>query len=409
MSVSRPVFSRAVLATIAIVLVAEVGAVRAQDSEPPINAPVQAGPLTLSPTIQLANLGYDSNPGGASVDQNQKGSFNSTVRGTVDGWLKLAHFRVTGHNYTTGYYFKGFSNFDAVDTDSSVRIDAPLNRLSPYFVGTLVDTRQVQNLEINTIARRQTLDGKIGTALRVTENVALGAYVGRSSFSYAPNSLYLGTDLSHQLNHTSTLEGVDVRYAVTPFTALRVAVEEQQDRFQFNVSDNGPSLRVTPSVEFSPHAVISGHASFGFQRFKFDNGGPEFKGTTAAADLNYTLLGQTQFALGVTRDLQYSYLIGNYLMTRFTLLVTERISRSWEFGGSVGRARLDYGGTSAALLTQSPLADATFLSFGATAAYQLNHMKLGVLGDYGSTTPDAPELFGVYKRFRIGSTVTYTF
>jgi hypothetical protein len=245
----------------------------------------------------------------------------------------------------------------------------------------------------------------------LTEKISAGAYAQWSRVEYAPNSLYLGIDLAHQLNYRSTLEGVNVRYTLTPLTAFTVAMEQQRDRFESSTQASADSLQVIPAVEFNPHALVSGRASIGFRRFRFLTGGlPDFTGTTASVDLNYTLLGQTRFGLGVIRNLQYSYYAPDYLATQVNLSVTERLGESWEVAGSVGRARLTYGlQTASTNPGTTPLQDETGRTFAADAGYRLNRARVGFHVDYGARKPDRPEPFRRYERFRVGSTLAYAF
>ena len=49
---------------------------------------------------------------------------------------------------------------------------------------------------------------------------------------------------------------------------------------------------------------------------------PEFNGTVAFADLNYTLRERTRFSVAARRDLEYSYLVGqhDYVVAEVTVI-----------------------------------------------------------------------------------------
>src|SRR5579872_2431825 len=127
--------------TVAIALVCQSELARAQEiPQAPSDAPVQVGPLTLSPTVQLTNFGYDDNVYSTSLNTSQTSDVTATLRPAVGAWLQLAHIRVSGRSDGAFYYFKSHSDLDAVDSNSAARADVLLNRLSPYFVGTLTDT-----------------------------------------------------------------------------------------------------------------------------------------------------------------------------------------------------------------------------------------------------------------------------
>jgi hypothetical protein len=398
----------AVAAAVALALLVEARPTRAQQiSDPPNDAPVQTGPLTLSPTVRLWNFGYDQNVYSTSVDSHPKSGVTATLTPMVEGWLRLEHLRVSGRTGGDFYYVKNYSDLNGIDTDTAGRVDIVLNRLAPYVTGTLVDTRHRQGLEIDSVSRRRNESVRAGADLRLTENVFIGAYAQGGRLEYAQNSLYLGTDLARQLNHTSTVEGFDARYKLTPFTTFALAIERQHDGFDVATSNNADSVRISPAVEFSPLAVVSGAASIGFRRFKFLVGGlPDFNGTTASVDLNYTLLGQTRFGLQMYRDLEYSYFVHDYLATQINVSVTERIADAWEVGGLFGRARLSYGPQPAGT---AAVQNETAHTFGGDVGYRLNRVTIGLHADYGSRRPDVQELYRGYERLRFGSTLTYRF
>jgi hypothetical protein len=389
---------------------------QAQISEPPTDAPVQIGPLVLSPVVRLLDVGHDSNVFNRSADDNPQGDYTARLSPSVQGWLRLPHVKVNGRSQFDLYYFKALTDLRAVDSDSAARVELVLNRLTPYFEGNITNTRHRQNLEIDAIARRRNNGGKAGLDLRLTDKMAAGVFVHRSSLQYEPNSLYLGTDLGHELNHTSEGEGVAVRWALTPYTTLMVEGERQRDRFDFAGDRNSDIVRIAPTVEFNPLALVSGRASIGFQRRRFLGGGlPDFNGTVALADLSYTLLGRTRFTLAAHRSLEYSYLVGqhDYLVSELTGSVTQRLGDSWDLGGLLGRGRLTYRAARVPIGPTVPaiplIPNETVLTYGADIGYTLGRARIGFNVEHRARDTDEATLFRGFERLRIGSNLTYTF
>jgi hypothetical protein len=404
----------AVTLTAAVTFIGVAGPARAQQSaEAPSNVPVQVGPLALAPVMRLTDIGYDNNVYNRESNNDPKGDFTTTLSPSVEAWLRLPHARLNGRSEFDFYYFKELTDLRGLDTDTSARLDLPLNRFTPFFAGTLTDTRHRQNLEIDAITRRRNEGLTAGANLRMTAKVSFDVYVLRSKVAYQLNSLYLATDLARELNYTSAGEGLALRYVVTPFTTVAVAVERQRDRFEFAADRAANSLRVTPTIEFNPLALVSGSASVGFRRRTFLSGQvPEFNGTTAFADLHYTLLGRTRFGVAARRDLEYSYLVGNpdYILSDVTASVTQRLGESWDVGGTVGRAFLTY--SRGTIPTNSVLAAApneSYLLFGMDAGYRLGRTRVGFHLQHSARQSDVPVPFRGYQRLRVGSTVTYVF
>jgi hypothetical protein len=238
-------------------------------------------------------------------------------------------------------------------------------------------------------------------------------YARRSSLEYEPKAFYRDRDLSRELNHESTGEGIDVRYALTPLTTFSVNMAQQRDRFVSALDRNSDSLVVIPSIEFKPFALVSGRASFGYQRRKVLSGSaPDFNGTTALVDLTYTFRGRTRFDVGASRALEYSFLVErlDYVQTRLNGSVTQRIGDWWDVGASMGRARLTY--LEQSTRTNQGLANfapQTYFSYGLGLGFTVSRTRVGIFLDNGERQANLAEQDRGYRRRRIGSTLTYAF
>jgi hypothetical protein len=385
----------------------------AQNMEPPNDAPVQAGPLVLAPVVRLANVGYDSNVFNADSDNNPQGDVMATLSPSIDGWLRLAHGRVTGRTQFDIYYFKQLTDLRAVDSDTAGRVEVPLSRFMPYATGAFLSTRHRQNLEIDAIARRRTSFVTVGSDVRLTAKLTASIFASRARLDYDVNSIYLGTDLARVLNFTSRGEGASLRYTLTPLTTIGIAATSQRDRFESNHDRNANGFSITPMIEFNPRALISGSASYGFRKRRFVAGTfPGFSGSVANADLTYTLLGRTRITVTGRRQLEYSFLgiLADYLDSSLSFGVTQRISNSWDVGGSVTHSRLSYGDVVSSSTDIEPMItypDETVIGWSADAGYSLARTRIGVRVEQRTRQASA-QLRG-YERFRIGSTLTYQF
>jgi Putative beta-barrel porin 2 len=404
---------RTLILSVAILAAPATSLLAQQSPDPPGNAPFQAGPLVLAPVVQLTNVGHDSNIFNSS--ENPQGDVTAMFTPSVEGWLRMAHGRISGRTQMDVYYFRTLTNLRGFDNDSSVNVEIPINRVKPYFSGSLTDTRYRQNLEIDALARRRDEAVTAGMDVRVTAKTTAGLFGRRSTLRYQANSVYLNTDLSRVLNHTSRGAGANVRYAVTSLTSLVVEAERATDKFEFQSDRDSENLRVTTGVSFNPRALVSGNAMVGVQRRRFmrNDVAAAATGTYVSVDLNYLLLGRTQFTVVAQRELEYSYLIGqpDYINGGLTLSLNHRISESWEVGGSVGRYRLLYRHDPSATTVRALLgsSDETVLSSSANLAYRLGRGKLGVQVEHWQRLTERSETLRGYKRLRIGSTFTYAF
>jgi hypothetical protein len=402
----------ALISTIMIVGMATSG-LRAQSSDPPNNAPLQAGPLVLAPVIRLTNVGHDSNVFNRNQDDNPQSDITATLSPSVDAWLRMAHARANGRTQFDAYYFKQLTNLRAIDTDTSGHIEVPLNRVLAYATGSLTNTRHRQNLEIDALARRRNDSVTTGIDLRLTAKVTAGVFARRSQLRYNTNSLYFGIDLARALNHTSAGGGAELRYALTPLTTIAVGAEQSRDRFDLASDRDSDNRNVVANVQFNPRALISGGASFGVQKHHVLGGlAPDFSGSVMSADLGYSLLGRTRFTVTARRQLEYSYVEDtDYLRGGAALIVTQRLGDSWDVGGSFGRDRLSYRRNASLSNTSTTpgLTDETVFVSSGNIRYNLGHTQIGVDVEYRERLADQTLAYRGYQRLRVGSTLTYAF
>jgi hypothetical protein len=361
--------------------------------------------------IQATNIGYDSNPLNFATDANPTSDFTTIFKPVLEGWLRVPHARVSARTEFDFYYFNNLADYKAVDNDSYVRVEVPINRVTPYFDGALTNTRFPPMLEINTVALRRITSQAVGVSVRLTEKIFVGGQERHASVEYEPNSLYLGTDLSRQLNYHSTGETIEVRYAATPLTTVYLEVQQERDRFDRALGRDADSLTISPVVQFAPRALITGRASIGYHRQEFLVGTQKYEGTVFNADLNYTLLSSTQFSVRANRELRYSYQPGQnqYVATEVTPSVIHRFGGSWDAGGSYGRARVHYLQNQAVLNPVTDNSDESYWVWTVDLGHTMRKIRVAFHMEHREGIPDVPAPFRAVERFFVGSSVTYKF
>jgi hypothetical protein len=376
----------------------------------PDNAPIRFGPVALTPTIKLTNIGYDSN-----VFNEEKGAERSDTTATaspgISGWLRTPRVNLIGRSQVDMYYFRELSALRAIDTDQAGRVEATLNRVTPWASGSLVTTRHRQNLEIDAIAKRRSDDVRVGAAVRLTKKTSVGGFAGRSHVDFESDAVFRGTDLARVLNRTGSIAGGEVRYAATPLTTIALYVQQTRDRFESATERNSDSIRFAPSVEFKPLALISGHATVGLRRVRFlDRAQPDFRGVTASVDLQYTLRARTRIGLLAQRDLEYSYVTEqlDYVLASVGMSLTQRLGDRWEVGGTLGRYHLGYRRALEGATGSAEPPGETVVNSGFSIGYYLGRNRVGFNLDHSGRESDVSIGRG-YDRLRVGSSFTYAF
>jgi hypothetical protein len=388
------------------VVVGVVAPSRAQDDADA--ARFRFGSVSLSPTISVTNVGWDSNVFNVSDDDNPQGDMTATVTPAVQAWLRAPRVRVGGRSRLDMYYFNRLNDLRAVDNDHSGRVELFLNRVMPWVSGNFVRTRHRPNLEIDAIAERRIDAVQVGSLLRMTRKTSAGAYVERSHVHYYGEPLFRGTDLARELNQTGSLEGGVIRYEATPLTTVTLNVEHNRSRFAFSSDRDSDSVRILPAVEFKPFALISGRAAIGFRDLRYrDNSQPDFRGMVAYVDVQYTFRGRTQLGLAAQRELQPSYIDTqlDYVLGEIGATVRQRFGDGWDGAGTVRRYRIAYRRRDPAGPEGFP--DEIVLNTVLSIGYNIGRTRIGFDVDHHGRQADVA-LRG-YDRLRIGLSLSHVF
>jgi Putative beta-barrel porin 2 len=377
-------------------------------------ARVHLGPVALAPTISLANLGVDNNvfnTSGAVVEPTS--DVTATVGPAIDAWVRLPRVRFSGHTQLNYVYFRELTDLRSFNVLAGGRIEVPLNRLTPWAEGSLVNSNARQGFEIDAYAAHREPHGRIGVDVRLTSRTSVGVYAGQLKIDYSADAIDQGilaqTRLALSLNRTGTYQGLGVRYVATPLTTFGVFGEQQQDRFEFSPVKNADSFRVMPVVEFKPFALISGRASVGYRKVTFiQSGAPDFAGPVAQVDLQYTLLGRTTFSVSARRDLDFSFYDDqNYLIGNLGGGITHRLSSGWDVRGSVDTYRLTYRNRFPGQGVAEPPRE-NGVSLRGEVGYQMRRSRVSFYVDGGHRNSGVSAGRG-YDRTRFGSSIFYTF
>jgi hypothetical protein len=381
------------------------------DARVPAEARVLFESLAVVPTIRLTNVGWDDNVLYANEGERKTGDFTATVSPGAEVWLRLPGVRVRGRSAVDFIYFREVTHYRSIDTDNSGRVELLLGRVTPYIGGHWAKTRHRQNLEIDLPVRRVDVGWDAGMDVRLTGKTSVGVTTRRFSVDYTGDTVYLNTDLARYLAGETAAEGVWLGYAATPLTTVGMSVQRHRNRFTFTPERDSDSVRISSVVEFHPLAPVSGRAEIGVIRRTFVDGeAAPFRGTVARIDLGYTLLGRTRFAIGLRRDLSYSYRADqrDYLQTGVELSVTHRLANAWDVRGTFGRFSLAYGLAESPGTPAGATPEERVRSYGVDVGRYIAGTRVGLQMTRQARRSDFTGGRD-YTRTRIVSSVTYGF
>lgn len=319
-------------------------------SPPPSVAAIQVGPLSVFPSINLHDIGTDSNIFNETAQP--KDDFTFTVTPRVQTALRIGATRLVGTTSGDFVYYQTYKDQQSINNLVDGRFELVSERLQPYVSAGRLQTRDRTGYEIDARARRLQTNIAAGLDVNLTSITALTAWARRDDQTYDQAERFLGVKLGEQLDHTSELVAAGVKLSLTPLTTITIAGEIQQDKFKTSPLRNADSVRVAPAIEFAPDAALTGRASAGYRQFKpLDPQLPQYRGFVASAGVGYSLLGVTHFDIQANRDVTYSLDPSQpyYLASGGSVAVSQRLVGPFDLILLGNRERLQYqplGGTS---------------------------------------------------------------
>ena len=257
--------SRVSLVVLAFVAILFAAPAAAGPQAPPVDqwsaAKWRFGPLAVTPTLQLKNLGWDSNV--FNETENPKSDFTTTADAIVDWWLRLGRGRLHGVDVFEGVYFATYSSQSGFNQRHDLTFLLPLNRLEPYVGGYYLSTNDRPGYEINARVRHTETSVNGGAIVRMTSRINVDFSARQTKYKYQDAPGYEETDFAKTLDRTTENYGAQFRYRITPLTTLTLLADSVQERFTESPGRDNDGFRILPGVEFDPHALIQGKARLG--------------------------------------------------------------------------------------------------------------------------------------------------
>ena len=378
---------------------------RAQD-DPVETARVQFGPLGLTPTIALTNLGVDSNV--FNTFEDPKKDFTFTLSPGMDLFFRAGPSRLEVTSRADLVYFHEYSSERSLDGDVDGRWEIRWNRITPWVAAGYSSGRQRVGYEIDVRSRRDIRDYAGGIEARVASKTRIAASAQRTSYRYDADALFFGTSLQDVLNRESDTFGLQYRQSLSVLTTFVVHGERMRDTFEFSPERDAESTRVMAGFDLGDQALVAGRGRVGYRTYKNISGAvDDFTGLVANYGVAVNVAGRTRLEVAGSRDVNHSYELAYpyYVLTGATLTGTPRLTDSWDIQGRIGLQRLAYRAADDAVGALPDRLD-RYRLYGGGVGYHLGRdIRIGVNVDRQHRT--SPVRSRDYDGYRIGSSITY--
>ena len=375
--------------------------------DPAETARFRLGPLRFTPSITLTDVGVDTNVFNDAT--NPKQDTVGALGPAADIWMHAGRSLFSGKASVQYLYFDKFKNERAWNTIDRLRWEVPLSRFTPFVQGSYVNAKTRSGFEIDSRVRQMEQNVELGTDVALTGQVHLvlsGARM-RSAFD-DPDSPLAGV-LAANLNRWANLERMQLRYRLTTLTTFLINAEAIQDRFDGEALRDTNSISVMPGFEMKPSALVSGRVLVGVRVFEpLRTIIPAYRGPVASVDATYVVRA-TRLTARVARDVNYSYQADQpyYALTDVGLVVTQRLTYSWDVVVRGAQQLLDYTATRTAVKASADPQLDTIRQYGGGIGYRLGQtFRLGIDGTYFRRRSSNVALRD-FEGLRVGASVTY--
>lgn len=353
-----PRLSTLLLCSLATMLALQPAVARAQSPDPE-RPSIRLGPVEFRPRLAFTNMGVDYNV--FNEKTNPKRDFTFTAIPDLEVSLHPGRLRLAYNTGTEFIYFREYTSERSLNRNLGARADLDLNILKPFVSFTSTRTSARANSEIDVRAEHRPQAYAAGTRLKLASRTEMVFTARETRDAWADGEEFRGVELAQTLNGKTRAYDTAFNVALTPFTTVGVVVSQEQMRFDRSPLRNSDTLRILPTVTFSPLGLITGTASIGYRRFNgLDPSLPDYTGLVSTGSIGIVFVGRYKLDTTFARDVRYSYEedLPYYLVTGGRATLAMQAFGQFELRALGGRESMAYRGvTGSQIGTQIPGSD----------------------------------------------------
>jgi hypothetical protein len=395
--------SRLLVCSIAAVWALAPASAHAQNAEPD-RPSLRVGPVEFRPRLAFTNVGIDYNVFNERTDP--KRDFTFVASPDLEVSLHPGRLRLAYTSGTEFVYFREYTSERSVNRNFGARADLDLTVLKPFVSVSSGHTSSRPNAEIDLRARHHPRVYTAGTRLKLASRSEMVFTAREARDSYDDGVEFRGVELARTLDQKTRGYETAFNVALTPFTTVGLVVTTEQQRFIRSPLRDSNTLRIAPTVTFSPLGLITGSASVGYRRLKgLDPSLPNYSGLVSAGSLGILFVGRYKLDTTFTRDVRYSYeeILPYYLVTGVRGTLAAQAVGLLELRVLGGRESMNYRATGAAA---SPGLD-RLSSYGAGVGYRVGERARVVVDLEFLHRTSTRDLSREYRNHRIAASLTW--
>lgn len=335
--------------TRAFVGLAFVGVPALAAAQPPPEAPADQrptyhlGPVEVRPRLVLNNVGVDNNVFNERDDP--KRDWTLGAQPDVEFTLRPGRARLVWLSGAEFVYYHRYDSERSVNRSQSLSAEYDLTVFRPFITYTTTHTSARANPEIDARARHHPRAYAVGSTFKLASRLSGTVLLRKTREEYDGGVVFREQELAETLNHRGSIYEGTVAFQATPITAVSLVMAHETLTFEESPLRNSTSIRVAPTVTFSPVGLLNGTASVGFRRFDGESDVmPGYTGLMLNGTLSTIVLDRFRIDTRFTRDVQYSYeaTLPFYVLTGGRATLAVQTTDRFDIRVTAGHDRMKY-------------------------------------------------------------------
>ncbi len=267
---------------------------------------LRLGPIEFRPRLIFRDVGIDNNV--FNEHTTPKRDFTLTASPDLEISTHPGRLRLAYTSAADFVYFRTYASERSRNGTIGARADLDLTWLKPFASFASSDISSRPNAEIDVRARHHPRTFSAGTTVRIASRSSVGILGRRTSERYEDGAGFRGEDLARSLDTKITAYESSFNVELTPFTTFSIVGAKEEQRFDRAPERNADSVRIAPTLTFSPLGLVTGSASFGYRHFNgIDPSLPDYSGFVSTGTVGILFYDQYKLDTTFTRDIRYSY------------------------------------------------------------------------------------------------------
>jgi hypothetical protein len=337
-------FARRAIACLVLLGVPAVAA-----AQPPPEAPADqrptytVGPVAVRPRLLFNNIGVDDNV--FNERENPKSDWTFSAQPDVEFSLRPGRARLVWLSGAEFVYYRRYETERSINRSQSLSAEYDLNVLRPFVTYTTAHTSARPNAEIDLRARRHPRAYSVGSMVKLASRFSGTLLLRKTREEYDGGVGFREQELAETLNHRGTIYEGSVAFQATPITSLSVVMSHERLRFDHAPLRDSRSIRIAPTVTFTPFGLLNGTASVGVRKFEGESAAlPGYTGVVMNGTLSSVLLDRFRLDTRFTRDVQYSYeeSLPFYVLSGGRATLAAQMTDRFDLRVTAGHDRMNY-------------------------------------------------------------------